>query len=354
MGISVAVFPHTVFAARYAPVHQLRILSMRGNRLSGLAAPESGPLPSAVILAAGERILGVSIATAFSEEAKVSGLRDGWCGFELSALQQALAYGPHGEIRCAATNRALITLDDDAIGRAVISVPAALNFKFIQDENLHMVGSGDLQSLWPYARRFLDWKGPTAFIEACHNFFLGRPSDPHGRSRFESALAAGEEPRSVWLSLLGSDECKSRGLKVFPGPSHPDFPFRSISTVEFIRGEIQRTRETEDLDLVWPYAERLLKEKGVTAFIEACYSYLLGRPSDPPGRSRFENALAAGEEPRAIWLALLGSDECKSKGLKFFPGPFHPDFPFSLKPFGSRPPQSAAAPGAGRKPSISA
>ena len=59
MGDSVMLFPDAAFAARYAPVHQIRILSMSGNRLRGLAAPEAGPRPSAVILTAGERVLGV-------------------------------------------------------------------------------------------------------------------------------------------------------------------------------------------------------------------------------------------------------------------------------------------------------
>lgn len=249
MGASMIKFPHAAFAERYAPVHQIRILSMSGNRLRGLAVPEGGLRPSAVILAAGDRFLGVSIAGGFSEDAKAAGLRHGWCGFELLGLQHALALGPRGEVRCAATNRSLITLDDDAIASAANS------------------------------------------------------------------------------------------------------PFIRI-TVEALRAEALRENLTEDIEAIWPFAEAFFQEKGPRAFIDASYVYLLGRPSDPDGRSDYETKLAAGSGPRDIWLEFIECDEFKNTGIKFFPGPYDPDFLFSLTPFGNRPSQSVAVPGAGRKPSI--
>jgi hypothetical protein len=225
MGDSVMLFPDAAFAARYAPVHQIRILSMSGNRLRGLAAPEAGPRPSAVILTAGERVLGVSIASAFSEEAKVAGLRDGWCGFEVAGLQHALALGPRGEVRCAATNHSLITLDDDAIASAASAPHTDITVEALRSQALRENGTANEAAVWPFAEAFFQEKGFGAFIDALYAYLLGRPCDKDGRSHYEQSMAAGAAPQDIWLSLLESEEFKNRGLKIIPGPFDPGFPF---------------------------------------------------------------------------------------------------------------------------------
>jgi hypothetical protein len=225
MGIGVTGFPHTVFAARYAPVHEVRVLSMSGNRLRGLAAPDGGQLPSAVILSAGERTLSVSIATAFSGIAKAEGMRDGWCGFELSGLQQALAYGPCGEIRCAVTNRSLITLDDEAIASAASLASPGITIESLRDEIRRDSGTDDLDGVWPFAEAFFQEKGPRAFIDASYLYILGRSGDPGGLSSFENAVKSGAALRQVWHAMAGSEEFKEKGSKIFLGPFDPGFPF---------------------------------------------------------------------------------------------------------------------------------
>jgi hypothetical protein len=236
MGASVTFFPHAVFAARYAPVHQIRILSMSGNRLRGLAIPEGGLRPSAVILAAGERLFGVSIAGGFSEEAKAAGLRYGWCGFELLGLQHALALGPRSEVRCAATNRSLITLDDDGIASAANSLSTSITVEALRAAALRENLTEDPDVIWPFAEAFLQEKGPRAFIDATYLYLLGRPADLDGRSFYEKSIAEGMRPRDVWSTFVESEEFRSKAMKVLSGPFDSDFPY---SLSPFARNNLQ-------------------------------------------------------------------------------------------------------------------
>lgn len=236
MGASMIEFPHAAFAERYAPVHQIRILSMSGNRLRGLAVPEGGLRPSAVILAAGERFLGVSIAGGFSEDAKAAGLRHGWCGFELLGLQHALALGPRGEVRCAATNRSLITLDGDAIASAANSPFIRITVEALRAEALRENLTEDIEAIWPFAEAFFQEKGPRAFIDATYLYLLGRPADPDGRSVYEKSIAAGMRPRDVWNTFVDSDEFRNKTMKAHSGPFDSDFPY---SLSPFARNDLQ-------------------------------------------------------------------------------------------------------------------
>ena len=225
MGASVNGFAQTVFSARYAPVHEFRVLEMSGNRLRGLAAPDGSLLPSAVILSAGKRTLSISVASAFSEAAKAEGMRDGWCGFQLSGLQQALAYGPCGEIRCAVTSRLLLTLDDDAIASAPSLVSTNISIEALREEICRDSGTDSLDAVWPYAEALLEEKGVSAFIDASYVYLLGRSADAEGQSAFETRVTSGAPPRAVWHSIVDSEEFLKRRLKIFPGPFDPGFPF---------------------------------------------------------------------------------------------------------------------------------
>ena len=225
MGAGVTGFPHAAFAARYAPVHEVRVLSLSGNRLRGVAVPDGGPWPSAVILGAGKRVLGVAIATSFSEEAKASGMRYGWCGFELSGLQHALAFGPRGEIRCAITNRLLITLDDEAIAGAASSLSTDITVEALRAEALSGYGSEDVEAIWPFAEAFFKEKGSASFLGAIYSYLLGRPLDSEGQSFFESSMERGMPPHNVWKTIAGSEEFRNRTSRVLSGPFDPGFPF---------------------------------------------------------------------------------------------------------------------------------
>jgi hypothetical protein len=225
MGAKLASFPFREFSALYAPVHQVRVLSLAGNQLRGLAAPEGGHRASAVMLVAGERILGVSVASSFSEEANSSGIRHGWCGFDLMGLQHALAFGPCGEIRCAATNRSLITLDDKAMTDAKKINLADITVESMRAAIQRDSGIENPEAIWPFAEALFREKGADAFLGACYSFFLDRDIDDSGRSHFSGLIIAGSPLRQVWDTLLTSDEFKGRKQLSFPGPFDPRFPF---------------------------------------------------------------------------------------------------------------------------------
>jgi hypothetical protein len=225
MGAGVIVFPHAEFATRYAPVHQIRVLAMAGNRVRGLAAPDGGLRPSAVMLVAGTRILGVSIASGFSEEANSYGMRLGWCGFELAGLQHALALGPCAEIRCAATNRSLITFDDDAIAEAANSMTSLVTLESMRAAIQRDNGIEDPNAIWPFAEALFREEGVDTFLEACYRFFFDRSIDDEGRRHFKDFLIGGAQLREVWDILLTSAEFKDRLAQSSPGPFHPRFPF---------------------------------------------------------------------------------------------------------------------------------
>ncbi len=225
MGAKLASFPFAEFAALYAPVHQVRVLSMAGNRLRGLAAPDGGRRASAVMLVAGERILGVSIAGSFSEEAKSSGIRHGWCGFELAGLQHALAFGPCGEIRCAATNRPLITLDDNAIADAKNIISAEVTVELMRAALQRDSRADDPETIWPFAEALFHEGGVETFLGVCYKFLLGRPIDPDGMNYYKTRMSSEGDLRIVWDSLIGSDEFMGRASQSFPGPFDRDFPF---------------------------------------------------------------------------------------------------------------------------------
>ena len=225
MGVGMIVFPYAEFAARYAPVNQMRVLAMAGNRVRGLAAPEEGHRASAVMLVAGTRILGVSIAAGFSEEANANGMRLGWCGFELVGLQHALAFGLRAEIRCLASNRSLIMLDDDAVAAATSSDSPDVTVEAMRAAIQRDSGTENPDAIWPFAEALFREEGADAFLAECYSFFLHRPIDDAGRVHFSDLIIAGAPLREAWDTLLTSDEFKGRKTLSFPGPFDPRFPF---------------------------------------------------------------------------------------------------------------------------------
>lgn len=225
MGNSVSEFPHKRLGLKYAPSQHVSVEKLTGNRLLGYAVPELDPRPAAVILAVGERVLDVAVASRFSAKAKADGLRNGWCGFELGSLQKALALGPYCEIRCAVTRRTFVKIDENTIASATSIPRIDVTIEIILDQIRKEAGTVDSDEVWPFVELFIKEKGIEAFLEASYRYFLGRSIDNYGRTSIMADIAAGRSLRGVWDIIKLSDEARAKNLRVYSGPFDPNFPF---------------------------------------------------------------------------------------------------------------------------------
>ena len=226
MGAGMTTFPTQAFAARFAPVERAEVHRMDGNRVCGIATPVDGPRPCAVILAAGDRIFGVAIAGSFSPKAESAGVRDGWCGFEVTGIQHAMALGLVGQLRCAVTGRVLVVIDDDDVAQAANAARIDMSVEALRISVGKQNGTADIEAIWPFANALIRERGIDTFLDEAYRYLLGRPIDSDGWSSNKAQIAAGVPARRIWDGIVASDEFKSRSSRSFPGPFAPEFSLR--------------------------------------------------------------------------------------------------------------------------------
>jgi SAM-dependent methyltransferase len=134
------------------------------------------------------------------------------------------------------------------------------------------------------------------FLEAMYWIVLGRALDDEWRKTRGRHFELGQTRESMLLAALGSSEFRSR---------------------------YHGYHEVADPDVVVPGEEHLetdLQTLGTNrAFLDACYTCLLGRDADPAGAAYYLGTLDEGEPRYKLVYALLQSDEFRNRYRRLCP-----------------------------------
>ena len=149
-----------------------------GVNLEGWAAPDRGRAPCQVSLYSGDIPIAFCRATRFSSEAEHEGVRLGWCGFALPALDQALALGGPVAVRCEVSGKVLMRPDltprvfnNSHKSPDLMSVFEALEYLRKQES------CPDAERLAVFGRNHLRRHGAHSFLNALFRSLLSRDAD---------------------------------------------------------------------------------------------------------------------------------------------------------------------------------
>lgn len=212
--------------ATYSPVASFELHDRTGS-LSGFAAPKNGIAPCLLKLSSDNTPITFGRATRLNAIAASRGLRQGWCGFEISGLRQAFAIGDDVRVTCAVSGETLAQLSFDAA--LFSSEPAATRTLKTADLTRFARGGemcADVDDLLPFAMAHYQAFGARAFIEASYLTILRRWPDLTAPDIVGADEDTIDMVLAIWLrDLVDSDEFQNQWAAEIPGPFHQAFRY---------------------------------------------------------------------------------------------------------------------------------
>lgn len=209
----------------YAPVAHFSAETV-GDSIKGIAAPADGPRPCLIGLFAGDIPVSFARAARFSEAAEKNEIRLGWCGFQLPALDQAVALGGKIEVRCGVSGRSVMKPNVDV---SVFGTAGRLNRVLSVVDAMRLVREAeacpDRLRLEVFAREHFRQHGPRSFLSAAYQTVLGREIDAGALAQWDHVSDHGALMTPFLERLAQSQEFVSMPYQVLPGPFQARFAF---------------------------------------------------------------------------------------------------------------------------------
>jgi len=135
-----------------------------------------------------------------------------------------------------------------------------------------------------------------------------------------------EQIQTAPVRLLAKDSGQELAVKQIAVIDDGEQPLASLEAVAgadpTVIGGIWQLRKCE------PLMMQFIRRHGVESFLDAAYSYVLGRPADPTGRAQYTRCIRqATVTPVGVLEALASSDEYRT-GSRQLAAPNAPGFPF--------------------------
>lgn len=210
----------------YAPVAEFKLHDV-SETVSGFAAPKSGPAPCLVKLSSDDTSIVFGRASRFDALAAGRGLRQGWCGFDLSGLRQAFAIGDDVRLSCGVSGETLAQLTlAPTLFQAAPAAPQTLSVLDIT----RLARSGemcvDVDDLVPFAAAHFRAFGERALVEATYQTLLRRWPDGNAAGIGDVEADSLEIAVGVYLrTMVESSEFKNLWAAEIPGPFHHAFRY---------------------------------------------------------------------------------------------------------------------------------
>ena len=197
------------------------------GRVEGYAAPDGGLRPCAVGLFAAGQVIATARAVRFSRTARDEELRQGWCGFSIGGIAQALAFGADPELRCLVSDRILVQWrGDDLVASLAPPAPRSITVAGLRERLQMEGGCRDIRQVLPFAADLAQSRGPRAFLDASYRYLNERALDDAGAAGFMDEVESGPDAlMRVWDVMRSADEFRARKRHVLAGPFDPSFPF---------------------------------------------------------------------------------------------------------------------------------
>lgn len=207
----------------YSPVAAFGLSDTSNDCLQGYAAP-NGATPAQLRLISDNTTIAVVRATGYSAAAAASGLRLGWCGFELHGLRQAFAVGDAVKLCCGVSGEVLATLPQEALSPVM---PPAKQLSVL--DLISVVRSPEscpsINELLPFAVNHYRRHGARQFIEASYQTLLGRWPEVNAPD-VDFDLDTEEERVEAYLDdIIDSEEYQEKWDGIIPGPFMAGFRF---------------------------------------------------------------------------------------------------------------------------------
>jgi hypothetical protein len=205
----------------YGRTDNFKVKAIKDGCLVGWAAPQSGPLCSAVMLFAGDVLISAARADNYDADASGARVRDGWCGFELRLTPSHFVLADELTLRCANSNAELYRV---SAGEVSFATAGGAPLKSVEDILRVQFESRytDMGIFQPIILRMAATLDADKFVDFAYQFILGRKADQAGLRDYRALVK--DNAMGLVSALAGSEEYKKKKKQGVLGPFSSEFP----------------------------------------------------------------------------------------------------------------------------------
>lgn len=210
---------------RYAPVHKSSLINVSGSTLSGIAVPSGGPYCCAISLRSAARLVAVVRADSYRADAKMHGLRHGWCGFSIELQHHYFVFADALDLSCYLSGRIIgsITLGQSSPLSVHASPKPTAALEDLISASSAQSSTATIEQYSTILQRLAHSMKPVDFVTFLYRFILNRDPDTDGLAANVQAFAEGRDPLTIASAMMESDEARNTGRIGLPSPFANEF-----------------------------------------------------------------------------------------------------------------------------------